>query len=728
MTAKKQAPTSAAHRAGPAAGRRGGDAPDPDPSGVPGPARALTPAADVGTTESEAPEAAAAAEAPPSRVVVEVYRGDISALYADVAIVGRYKGVGARGPAHLFDRRLHGWLSSAIELGMVASDLGELFYIPLTRPDLSRPAAEGAAAPQVYGWKDAPEALVVAGLGEPGRFNREGLRFLMTNFTLFAVTQGCGKLSAPLLGFSRGEMVLESVLRGTLEGVSDALSRLGRPKDVGPVLRLIHPDKDVVKRMWQGCGDIGEDGIRGLHLQFMDKRDREVGGPDPTTGKGRRAAAKEHRLPRLAEGDREAEHSTRLTITSASDHLVGPAGAAQSNWQCFQYAALAESAVIPVREQLVQAYFVSHLPQRLVNAPFAKHETYGKLLSSYLIPEDFRKLIEAGDPLTLVLDSSTALYPWEMAGFKGYRGTAFFGIQLKLARQFRTLLSAAPGIAPPVNHCLHMLIIADPAPDLKCPGARTEALAILETLEQIRQSWERLGKELRLEVTLRLGPPDTDPPAFNREALRRYRFLLPRAGQNHDPIGPCDPVELLELLLNEHFDVVHYAGHGVFDPEGQRMGWVFGKDNCILSAAEIFCVRQVPRLVFANACWSAALPKSGAEREKELALQHRLQVGLAEAFFARGIQNYIGAGWPVEDGPAATFAQEFYGLALGLPAAIGGNGTGRPRPATLGTALAGARQLLFTQQKATWGAYQHYGHSGARLLTPPEDDAEEDAP
>ena len=39
---------------------------------------------------------------------------------------------------------------------------------------------------------------------------------------------------------------------------------------------------------------------------------------------------------------------------------------------------------------------------------------------------------------------------------------------------------------------------------------------------------------------------------------------------------------------------------------------------------------------------------------------NRRLAGMAEAFFERGIRNYIGAGWPVDDIPAVDFASIFY--------------------------------------------------------------------
>jgi hypothetical protein len=164
------------------------------------------------------------------------------------------------------------------------------------------------------------------------------------------------------------------------------------------------------------------------------------------------------------------------------------------------------------------------------------------------------------------------------------------------------------------------------------------------------------------------------------------------------------------LLVNEHFDIVHFAGHGIYEPKQDQMGWVFDRD-CILSAQEIFQVRQVPRLVFANACVSALTSASCDPR--------RQHVGLAEAFFSRGIQNYIGTGWPVADEPAREFARRFYSQALGLVhSPQGDHVVGTAPPATLGVSLETARRAILGLG-SSWGAYQHYGHANAKLVSFP---------
>src|SRR5262249_21928065 len=158
----------------------------------------------------------------------------------------------------------------------------------------------------------------------------------------------------------------------------------------------------------------------------------------------------------------------------------------------------------------------------------------------------------------------------------------------------------------------------------------------VEAVEQARQAWQG---EYEFKVTVRIG----SCAEKDQERKDNLEGLLQKLRRQSDVVQSaeaCDPLELAKLIVNRGFDVIHYAGHGVFDLEAGRAGWVFDED-CVLSAQEIFRVRQVPRLVFANACFSAVTTEH-QEQQRQL-------VGLAQAFFSRGIQNYIGTGWEVDD-------------------------------------------------------------------------------
>ncbi len=298
--------------------------------------------------------------------------------------------------------------------------------------------------------------------------------------------------------------------------------------------------------------------------------------------------------------------------------------------------------------------------------------------TNIMIPDDFRKLIEGPASVTLEVDATTAVYPWEMAGYKKISNAFFLGTNIAISRQFRTLLSPPPTSPPALNSKLKALIIADPAPGIwSLPGARAEGAAVVEVLQQAQVAW---GDQYQVEATVRIGSKD-DP------ANQRAQQILQELRKNSivKSAELCDPLQLAMLLVNDQYDLVHYAGHGICDSESGRTGWVFAAD-CVLSAKDIFSIRQVPRLVFANACFSSVAIDRNEERKH--------MAGLAQAFFGRGIPNYIGAGWKVDDLCAVECARWFYATLMGLNGPRAGDGIAPSwSEATIGKALKKAREM-----------------------------------
>ena len=328
----------------------------------------------------------------------------------------------------------------------------------------------------------------------------------------------------------------------------------------------------------------------------------------------------------------------------------------------FQYSALSDTAVIPMREVEVQPYFVEALPFVLIQATaFQDQKFYGHVLANYLLPHDFRRLIESGQAMVLAVDSTTAVFPWEMAAIRGQRGMLFFGPHLCLTRQFRTTRSASPGIAPPLNNRLRILVIADPntlGSGLK--GSRREALDIIKTFGLAQKAW---GKQIVITVDVRIGEI---PELWNGEKAggEGYESKIDQIHKDTeleinygDKI--CDPNELLGLLLNDHYDVVHYTGHSVYDARRGRKGWIF-RNDCVLSATEILQTRNVPRLVFANSCVSAAVDSATETKTRRMQAQQTARnltqyVTLVEAFFERGLAE-LHWPWLGLEGPGGSVA------------------------------------------------------------------------
>lgn len=549
---------------------------------------------------------------------IEVVHGDIRDIKAPAVVAGHYRGVPPIRAVGALDQALEFWISKAVKRGIIGGGLGEVFLIPNTHKSL------------------AADNVILAGMGEYGRFNREDVDLLFANVTYGVTALGWHTFATVVVGSGEGNLSLEQALEGMLEGVASALRRI---KGQGHLdtLQIVEYDKrrfrDVVTILHKI--KVGSDGS--LRLKVSSRQ-----------------------LPKRA-------HPTPKTQPEMVDQMEGSRVTIERDRDLFRFSAITKDAVIPVREIPVQSSRAEGIADLLKESRSLKEQQkYGKLLHRYLMPEDFQGMIDM-TPLTLIVDRSTAAFPWEMAAFERHGQSVFYGPGRQLTRQFRTTLSGAPGlITASIPNRLRVLVIADPAPeaDLQLPGAREEGRAVVKVFQSMKE------KHSGLAITIEQ-----------------------RIGANE-----CDPVELLALILSEEFDLIHYSGHGDFDERNPaKSGWVLGK-NDMLSARDIFRARRVPRLVFANACFSGVIRTGEPFTLQE---SNRSLAGLAQAFFERGVQNYIGTGWPVDDVAAVEFARVFYDQAL----------SGHE----FGSALSKAREAILTSG-STWGAYQHYGQATAKLM------------
>ena len=562
------------------------------------------------------------------RLEVRAVRGDITRVAAPLVVVGHYQGIPPNGADGAIDHAIDYWISRASEHGMIGAGLGQLFFIP------------------VHGDRMKARSVLLAGMGESGKFRRDSdARLLLMNVTLAVGTLGVDRFATVVIGSGAGNMSKETALRGMIQGVCEALHRLPRRRAAPLVRQLILVEYD--ERQYEEVVRVLEGFVERPPVEELElKLTRQI----LPKGRGQRRVERPADLP-------EAADDTRIHIERSGDS--------------FRFSAMTSNAVIPVRDETVNPKYLGDAAERLMTSLKQRdQEKYGQLLYSYLFPVDFHQVIDAGKPLTIVLDRATAGLPWEMACYAGPQGMTFLGPDLRLTRQFRTRLSSAPGVTPPPKRRLKALVIADPAreQDLQLPGALREGRAVVEILNEFKRD----GR-LEIEIVKRIGAAE------------------------------CDAVEILALLLNENFDLIHYAGHGVFDEQSpSESGWVFGRNDDgklqTLSAREIFKARRVPRLVLANACFSAVVREGRAATADEM---NRDLAGMAEAFFERGVQNYIGAGWPVGDAQAVNFTTAFYRRALA--------------GAMLGDAVSDGRKAILGQG-STWGAYHHYGRSNAVLV------------
>jgi len=602
---------------------------------------------------------------------VTLVRGDISLAEAPVIVAGQYGGVAPIRSVGYLDEALDFWISEVASRGMIGGGLGELFFVPVF--DDSRLKAR---------------AVLLAGMGEFGKFTYEALCYLMMNVAYAVSNLGVEKFAGVLIGVGVPGIPLERIVKGMLSGICDGLHHLPTERRFLKEFVLVDLDEARYPKILAALreferehtiGNLALTVVEGEALEqkkgeATDEAEDEEGGARPAAGVAQAAP------PPLKRG---SYFVNRINV--------------ERSVEGFRYSALTDTAVVPQIVVEVQNHFVEEITSRLQVAGDTDEQDVGRVLHKLIFPDEFDPLItnrnrqdEPLRALTLVLDRASMPLPWEMACFvppdesDETKDRIYFGTDLRLTRQFRTQLAGAPAIAPPVNRSLRVLVIADPArePELQLEGARREGQELVALLRTAAREFRESG-ELDIEVVSRIGHEE------------------------------CRVVDILNLFFNKNFDVIHFSGHGVFDAEHpNHSGWVFGK-NSVFSAREIFRTRRVPRLVFANACFSAATlgvwkPKGKGKGKAGLAFQDKFTpeatnkklAGMAEAFFERGVQNYIGTGWKVNDEAATRFATTFYARCL----------AGH----LIGDALAAARREIF-EYGSTWGAYQHYGQSNARL-------------
>ena len=144
-------------------------------------------------------------------VHVEVIRGGYTNVKVPVAICPRYEGMALAGPAKEFDRQIDSWLTRAVDLGMIGSGLGQLFTVNLQR---SRDAGRVNV-----------DVLLMVGMGQPGDFAADDLRYLMSNVTIAVKSMGHDEFSTMLIGTGRNELSIGQAVRGFLEGIIDGYER-----------------------------------------------------------------------------------------------------------------------------------------------------------------------------------------------------------------------------------------------------------------------------------------------------------------------------------------------------------------------------------------------------------------------------------------------------------------------------------------------------------------------
>jgi CHAT domain-containing protein len=311
----------------------------------------------------------------------------------------------------------------------------------------------------------------------------------------------------------------------------------------------------------------------------------------------------------------------------------------------------AQAAVIAEPQSLSRDALETHLSE--LESPalgLTALRAFGEKLASLTLHDTVRSELYAmrKRPLVIVHDEAASRIPWETLCIRGWFPATESGLSRRYAAEQLSLARFSE--ARRQRKELAVLLVVNPTEDL--PGAELEGERLLSLLEPVRNA----------KVTLVRG----------NDATR---------------------ARLLAEFQSGAYDVLHYAGHAIYDAETPARGGIRCSDG-VLTSAEIAELTQLPALVVFNACESARVRRELPQR------MHRSH-SLAENFLRGGVANYIGTYWPVSDAAAVAFSETFYAHLL--------------RRTTLGTAVVKARAAVRALRSIDWADYIHYGDPDFRL-------------
>jgi pimeloyl-ACP methyl ester carboxylesterase len=620
----------------------------------------------------------------PPRPVIEiaVVRGDIAAtdsyddrsLPIDAVAVGHYIGVKPQNAEAALDSAISAAMGQSVtgpdggiiaqyaERGVLVGELGQPFF-------LADPRAR----------KSVNRVIALAGMGVVGRFGAPELTVLARELCWSLGRMGKRHLATVLIGAGVGNLQTDEAIGAWLRGARRAIS--GSAQDETNRLRRI-------TFVEHGPGRIKDLQLAILAEAAAMAADLEVRYqpiPAATLQRFEQQGAERVREQWLARHEREEKENpapTRLTV--------------ELDRGTYTLGAVTDEASIPVRKIRIDPQLVAQANDELVGlTDTAQQREQGEYLGKLLIPEDLRRTFTTNAPIVLMMDSTTARIHWEMLAHRDLaagksddadtdaRFREFLGTSRGFTRQLRTTFSPPPEPPPPPRRTLRVLVVADPAPDARLAGAEAEGVEVAELFRSFNSV--HAGSDSTVEVTTLLGPT---------EATRN---------------------RVMKELVLETYDVLHFAGHCTYDESDPELsGWIFGMEPLqLLTANELSRIDRVPKFIFSNACESGVLRDRPRERNAALA------PSFAEAFFARGVANFVCTAWPVDDVAAREFALALYRGLLGLTRS--GQVTEEPpEPWHMHKAMREARRLIARRDYgvSTWGAYQHYGNPYLRFFDP----------
>jgi len=603
----------------------------------------------------------------------------------DSIAVGHYVGVLPQGPELWLDKVISGGqsgksklaqevskhnllLTQYTEWGIIHGELGRPFFLN----DPRRTRGNAAQAKQA-------RLIAIAGMGQPGRFGAPELTVLSRNLCWSLGRIERRHLETVLIGAGDGNINVNDAVAAWMQGIRLALIRA--PDDRQRLRRITFVESDPHRITI----------IQQAILNEVNKSPESQVGPQIAytmlnRSTLQRITADSRKKDRL-EVQRMRKPPTRKTKASVRHAAVPPIRVSVSlQGRSFRIGAISENASLPEREITIDPALIEVARNELIETDTpTKQLEQARFLRELLIPTELRSALASEAPLIFTLDGNAALIPWEMIATPENAGSSvsspsqttsadfvhadkFLGTTRGLTRQLPFMSSMLPDPPPPPHKILRVLVVADPAEDARLRGAEAEGLEVANIFESFNAVYGPNSRN-RAEVIKLLGP---------LEATRN---------------------SVLRELMVHNYDVLHFAGHCIYDEvDPAASGWLFSR-GARLSPRELSRIDRIPRFVF-----SSASASNFAQASDKV-------VSFAESFLARGVANFIYPAWLVDDVSAQKFAQKLYASMLGLKPKPLGHGYEAAEPLPLNMAVCEARLEAGVSGRGekSWGAYQHYG-------------------
>jgi len=358
--------------------------------------------------------------------------GSVTQSDASALVLGAFANVEPAGAALAVDAILHGAISDLARRRAIGAAAGEVFVLPVGRRGL------------------AARLVVLAGLGDFGRYGPDVQRLAAANVTRTLALAGVGDFAMVLWGTASGADPADAA-RAQLEGVLTALS------DLSPRLRL----RRIIilsrsARRLATAREVAEDLLR-MH-----------------------PAAPLLRLLPARRAGRKPGRAVKPTATPLA-WLFVQESAGQMHAALLGTAPKA-TALTATRRLDLRALEREH--SRLApGMPVAELENFGERLAELLLPEEIVAALPSvkAAPLVVVHDSASAHWPWEALCIKGWAPAAEAGLSRRYAAEGMSVAKWREQRRR--ERGFNVLLVINPTGDL--PGAVQEGERVAQMLARL---------------------------------------------------------------------------------------------------------------------------------------------------------------------------------------------------------------------------------------------------